>query len=71
MEKDKRIQVRLNSTEYQVLKDYCQFVHRSQSDVLRELVRSLPVLQEMIGHFRPSNDPLSLPTLRSAEGGEG
>lgn len=42
MEKDKRIQVRLNSAEYQTLREYCQAVHRSQSDVLRELVRSLP-----------------------------
>ncbi|HAX78769.1 MAG TPA: CopG family transcriptional regulator [Cyanobacteria bacterium UBA11372] len=43
MEKDRRINIRLSAKEYDLLVRYCKQESRSQSDVIRELIRKLDV----------------------------
>ncbi len=41
MEKDKRLHIRISSQEAEILARYCKKTMRSQSDVLREIIRAL------------------------------
>ena len=41
MEKDKRLHIRISSQEAEILAHYCEKTQRSQSDVLREMIRAL------------------------------
>ncbi|MBD0302461.1 MAG: ribbon-helix-helix protein, CopG family [Tolypothrix sp. T3-bin4] len=43
MEKDKRLHIRISSAEYELLSQHCQETMRTQSDVIRELIRTLKV----------------------------
>jgi predicted DNA-binding protein len=43
MEKDKRLHIRISAAEYELLSEYCKETMRTQSDVIRELLRTLKV----------------------------
>ncbi len=45
------LNVRLPHEEMKALKDYCQMSHRTQSDVIREMIRSLPTASHI---WKPS-----------------
>lgn len=50
---NRAITVRLTDTELQVLKDYCAQEGRTQSDVLREFVRSLKKRPRLVSSLEP------------------
>ncbi|MBD6620936.1 CopG family transcriptional regulator [Komarekiella sp. 'clone 1'] len=52
----KRLTVNLTSSEAQKLEDYCAHTGRPSTDVIRELVRSLPVDEEKVAEIADSSE---------------
>lgn len=58
---------RLTEEENQLLEDYCKRVGRTYTDVLRELVRSLPTRSPQLGKSKQIAEMLSLQLRKTPE----
>ncbi|MBW4689907.1 MAG: CopG family transcriptional regulator [Komarekiella atlantica HA4396-MV6] len=62
----KRLTVNLTSSEAQKLEEYCAMTGRASTDVIRELVRSLPVDKKEVADIADSSQLAGLSSSRKS-----